>query len=57
MQRRKFIKNTLAGLPLIFLAPSLLANSCSSEDETETLTENLSSLLVREFPVLLQPKN
>jgi hypothetical protein len=36
MQRRKFIKNTLAGLPLIFLAPSLLANSCSSEDETET---------------------
>lgn len=36
MQRRKFIKKTLAGLPLIFLAPSLLANSCSSEDETET---------------------
>lgn len=36
MQRRKFIKNTLAGLPLIFLAPSLMANSCSSEDETET---------------------
>lgn len=36
MQRRKFIKNTLAGFPLIFLAPSLLANSCaSSEDEAD----------------------
>lgn len=32
MQRRKFIKNTLTGLPLIFLIPTLLA-SCGKDDE------------------------
>jgi monoamine oxidase len=32
MQRRKFIKNTLTGLPLIFLTPTLLA-SCGKDDE------------------------
>ena len=34
MQRRKFIKNTLTGLPLLLLAPSVLAISCKeNEDE------------------------
>jgi monoamine oxidase len=32
MQRRKFIKNTLTGLPLILLTPTLLA-SCVKDDE------------------------
>jgi len=32
MQRRKFIKDTLTGLPLVFLTPTLLA-SCSKDDE------------------------
>ena len=33
MQRRKFIKDTLTGLPIVFLTPTLLA-SCGKEDET-----------------------
>jgi monoamine oxidase len=32
MQRRKFIKDTLTGLPLLFLTPTLLA-SCGKDDE------------------------
>jgi monoamine oxidase len=32
MQRRKFIKDTLTGLPLIFFTPTLLA-SCDTDDE------------------------
>jgi phytoene dehydrogenase-like protein len=35
MQRRKFIKDTLTGLPLIFLTPTLLA-SCGKDDEDIT---------------------
>lgn len=34
MQRRKFIKNTIAGIPLLLFAPSLLAESCSNSDES-----------------------
>ena len=32
MQRRKFIKDTLTGLPVLLLTPSLLASSCNSEE-------------------------
>lgn len=32
MQRRKFIKDTITGLPLIFMTPTLLA-SCGKDDE------------------------
>lgn len=32
MQRRKFIKDTLTGLPALLLTPSLLAGSCNSEE-------------------------
>lgn len=32
MQRRKFIKDTLTGLPVLLLAPSLLASSCKKND-------------------------
>jgi monoamine oxidase len=35
MQRRKFIKDTLTGLPLILLTPALLA-SCGEDDENTT---------------------
>lgn len=31
MQRRKFIKDALTGLPIILVAPSILASSCSKE--------------------------
>lgn len=33
MQRRKFIKDAITGLPILLLAPSLLASSCSKDDE------------------------
>ncbi len=33
MQRRKFIKDTLTGLPILLLAPSILASSCNKEDD------------------------
>lgn len=33
MQRRKFIKDTLTGLPILLLAPSVLASSCQKEDD------------------------
>ncbi len=32
MQRRKFIKNTFTGLPLVFLLPTLLASACDSNE-------------------------
>jgi len=32
MQRRKFIKDTLTGLPALLLAPSLFASSCKKND-------------------------
>lgn len=32
MKRRKFIKDTLTGLPVLLLAPSLLASSCKKND-------------------------
>lgn len=35
MQRRKFIKDTLTGLPLILIAPSLLASSCREGEDVE----------------------
>ncbi len=35
MQRRKFIKDTLTGLPIILMTPSLLASSCNKEDDKE----------------------
>jgi monoamine oxidase len=34
MERRKFIKDTLTGLPILLLTPSILASSCSKDDET-----------------------
>lgn len=33
MQRRKFIKDTVAGLPMLFLAPSIFASSCSKNEK------------------------
>lgn len=33
MQRRKFIKDTLSGLPIILMAPSLLASSCKKSND------------------------
>lgn len=38
MQRRKFIKNTLTGLPILFLTPSLLASSCNNEENLNSKT-------------------
>ena len=32
MERRKFIKDTLTGLPVLLLAPSILASSCKKND-------------------------
>ena len=32
MQRRKFIKDTLTGLPIILITPSILASSCNNEN-------------------------
>lgn len=36
MQRRKFIKNTLTGLPIILTSPSLLTSSCNRKNEGNT---------------------
>ena len=33
MQRRKFIKDTFKGLPILLLTPTLLASSCKKENE------------------------
>lgn len=33
MQRRKFIKDTLTGLPILLMAPSLFASSCKRDDD------------------------
>lgn len=41
MQRRKFIKDALAGLPIILMTPSILASSCNKEvvdEETKDKT-------------------
>lgn len=35
MKRRKFIKNTLTGLPVLLLTPSLLANACSENNNEQ----------------------
>lgn len=35
MQRRKFIKDTLTGLPIILMTPSILASSCNNENDNE----------------------
>lgn len=43
MQRRKFIKDTLTGLPLVLLTPSLLA-SCRKDNEV--ITPNGKSIIV-----------
>lgn len=45
MQRRKFIKNTLSSLPLVLLAPSFFAKSCSSTSE-ETESNGKSVIVV-----------
>jgi monoamine oxidase len=36
MQRRKFIKDTLTGLPILLMTPSLLASSCNKEDDKDS---------------------
>lgn len=33
MQRRKFIKNAITSLPILLLTPSILASSCSKDDD------------------------
>lgn len=38
MQRRKLLKDTLTGLPILLLTPSLLASSCSKDDENSNPT-------------------
>lgn len=40
MQRRKFIKDTLIGLPILLLTPTILASSCSKSDETINPNDN-----------------
>lgn len=35
MQRRKFVKETLKGLPIILMAPTVLANSCNRNEDPE----------------------
>jgi len=35
MERRKFIKDTLTGLPILLIAPSLLASSCNKDEDNE----------------------
>ena len=32
MERRKFIKNTLTGLPIVLVAPSILASACNADE-------------------------
>lgn len=36
MQRRKFIKDSLTGLPVLLLSPSILASSCTKETDTNS---------------------
>ena len=43
MKRREFIKNTIAGLPLLIVTPSLLASSCNNNDEEE---KNSKSVII-----------
>lgn len=35
MQRRKFIKNTLTGLPALLYMPSIMASSCNEDDKKQ----------------------
>ncbi len=35
MQRRKFIKDTLTGLPILLLTPTILASSCNNDIDNE----------------------
>lgn len=35
MQRRKFIKDSINGLPIILLAPTILASSCNDNESTD----------------------
>lgn len=44
MQRRKFIKDTLSGLPVVLFAPTLLAESCSFS--VDQVTDNAKSVIV-----------
>ena len=41
MIRRKFIKDTLTGLPLIFISPSLLASCTEDDDENKETQKNI----------------
>ena len=41
MQRRKFIKDTLKGLPVIVASPSILANSCNKGDDSEPIKKTV----------------
>lgn len=34
MERRKFLKNALTGIPMLLVAPSLLASACRKDDST-----------------------
>lgn len=45
MQRRKFLKNTMATLPLLLIAPTFFAKSCTSIDE-ETEPNGKSVLII-----------
>lgn len=45
MQRRKFIKKTLSSLPIVLLAPSFFAKSCTSSSE-ETASNGKSVIIV-----------
>lgn len=45
MQRRKFLKNTMATLPLLLIAPTFFAKSCTSIDE-ETKPNGKSVLII-----------
>jgi len=35
MERRKFLKNTLSGFPLLLLSPTILASSCNNDGDSE----------------------
>lgn len=41
MIRRKFIKDTLTGLPLIYISPSLLASCAKNDDVNEETRKNI----------------
>lgn len=46
MERRKFIKRVIGGVPFLFLAPSLITTSCNKEESDtniDNINENVSS--------------